>query len=573
MAETSSAAAVSLLDDGDIAGSVDHRGQPALRSSSGGWRSAAFIIAVEVAERFAYYGISSNLITYLTGPLGQSTAAAAENVNAWSGTGTLLPVVGAIVADSFLGRYTTIIVASVIYASGLGLLTLSAALTISNCGNSNSSVSPCSSSATKLQEILFFISLYMVAIGQGGHKPCAQAFGADQFDELHSKEKKDRSSFFNWWYCSMAIGINVALLVVVYVQDNLSWAVGFAIPCFTMLASLVTFILGRSTYRFSIRRKEDRNPFLRIGRVIIRAVRRSCSSSSKESGIVTCEEGKAYLLSNHSSQQFKFLNEALFVPGHGSMDEDQGGRLLQGCSVSDVEETKQMLRLFPIWVFSLGYAVVFAQTATFFTKQGYTLDRTIFPNFQIPPASLQFFIGTGIIIFVPVYDRLLVPIMASITGKPRGITMLQRIGTGMFLSLLSMVIAATVETKRLRTEHHNEPTMSIWWLVPQYVICGISDVFTIVGLQEFFYEEVPTELKSLGLSFYLGVLGVGSFLSSFIVSLVDEITGGRRRRSSWFDDDLNKAHLDYYYWLLAVLSGVWFVGFLCSARTYVYRLN
>ncbi|CAN1235569.1 Protein NRT1/ PTR FAMILY 5.13 [Linum perenne] len=403
MADTSSAAAVSLLDDGDIAGSVDHRGQPALRSSSGGWRSAAFII-------------SSNLITYLTGPLGQSTAAAAENVNAWSGTGTLLPVVGAIVADSFLGRYTTIIVASVIYASGLGLLTLSAALTISNCRNSNSSVSPCSSSATKLQEILFFISLYMVAIGQGGHKPCAQAFGADQFDELHSKERKDRSSFFNWWYCSTAIGINVALLVVVYVQDNLSWAVGFAIPCFTMLASLVTFILGRSTYRFSIRRKEDGNPFLRIGRVIVRAVRRSCSSSSKESGIVTSEEGKAYLLSNHSSQQFKFLNEALFMPGHGSMEDDEGGRL-QVCSVSDVEETKQMLRLFPIWVSSLGYAVV------------------------------------------------------------------------------------------------------------------------------------------------------------FIVSLVDEITGGRSSSSSWFDDDLNKAHLDYFYWLLAVLSGVWFVGFLCSARTYVYRLK
>ncbi|CAN1235563.1 Protein NRT1/ PTR FAMILY 5.13 [Linum perenne] len=420
MADTSSAAAVSLLDDGDIAGSVDHRGQPALRSSSGGWRSAAFIIAVEVAERFAYYGISSNLITYLTGPLGQSTAAAAENVNAWSGTGTLLPVVGAIVADSFLGRYTTIIVASVIYASGLGLLTLSAALTISNCRNSNSSVSPCSSSATKLQEILFFISLYMVAIGQGGHKPCAQAFGADQFDELHSKERKDRSSFFNWWYCSTAIGINVALLVVVYVQDNLSWAVGFAIPCFTMLASLVTFILGRSTYRFSIRRKEDGNPFLRIGRVIVRAVRRSCSSSSKESGIVTSEE-ECHSCSEIDTPGLKsglerFLNEALFMPGHGSMEDDEGGRL-QVCSVSDVEETKQMLRLFPIWVSSLGYAVVFAQTATFFTKQGSTLDRTIFPNFQIPPASLQFFIGTGIIIFVPVYDRLLVPIMASITGR------------------------------------------------------------------------------------------------------------------------------------------------------------
>lgn len=99
-----------------VVGSVDYEGKPVFKSSSGGWRSAGFIIVVEIAERFAYYGIASNLITYLTGPLGQSTAAAAENVNVWSGMTMLLPVLGAIVADSFVGRYRMIIVASVLYA-------------------------------------------------------------------------------------------------------------------------------------------------------------------------------------------------------------------------------------------------------------------------------------------------------------------------------------------------------------------------------------------------------------------------------------------------------------------------
>ncbi|GKC43556.1 NRT1/ PTR family 5.10-like protein [Tanacetum coccineum] len=103
------------LLDGTVDGFVDFKGRPAVRSKSGSWRSAYFIIGVEIAERFAYYGISSNLIMYLTGPLGQSTATAAENVNAWSGTASLLPLFGAFVADAFLGRYRTILIASSLY--------------------------------------------------------------------------------------------------------------------------------------------------------------------------------------------------------------------------------------------------------------------------------------------------------------------------------------------------------------------------------------------------------------------------------------------------------------------------
>ena len=70
---------------------------------------------VEVAERFAFYGIESNLINYLTDRLGQSMATAAQNVNAWFGTANMLPLLGAFAADSYVGRYPTIVIASLLY--------------------------------------------------------------------------------------------------------------------------------------------------------------------------------------------------------------------------------------------------------------------------------------------------------------------------------------------------------------------------------------------------------------------------------------------------------------------------
>ena len=248
------------------------------------------------------------------------------------------------------------------------------------------------------------------------------------------------------------------------------------------------------------------------------------------------------------------------------------------CTVNEVEEAKAALRLVPIWATTLGYGIVFAQTTTFFTKQGSTMDRKIFPGFDIPAASLQAFGGLAMVLFIPVYDCIFVPIARAFTRKPRGITMLQRIGTGMFLSVICMVVAALTEMKRLKTAQEyglvDLPNvtipMSIWWLVPQYVLFGIADVFTMVGLQEFFYDQVPTELRSVGLALYLCIVGVGSFLSSFLVFIIEEATGGNGR-DSWFANNLNRAHLDYFYWVLVGISTIAFAAYMYFAKSYTYN--
>lgn len=248
------------------------------------------------------------------------------------------------------------------------------------------------------------------------------------------------------------------------------------------------------------------------------------------------------------------------------------------CRISDVNDAKAILGLVPIWVSCLVYAIIYAQCSTFFTEQGVTVDRSIWPGFNIPPASLQLFITFSIIFFIPIYDQLFVPLTRALTGKPSGITMLQRIGIGLLMSILAMIIAALVEIKRLQTALEFELVdapeetvpMSFWWLVPQYILLGIADVFTLVGLQEFFYDQVPNELKSAGSSLCLSIFGVGSLLSSFLVSLIEKTTS-KEGHDSWFSDNLNLAHLDYFYWLLAGLSTVGLVSFSYFAKSYIYR--
>lgn len=250
------------------------------------------------------------------------------------------------------------------------------------------------------------------------------------------------------------------------------------------------------------------------------------------------------------------------------------------CNVGEVEELKSLRGLIPLWATSLAYAVVSAQTSTLFTEQGVTMDTSVGSIFNLPAASLQYLTGISIILFIPIYDRVFVPIARTITRRPSGITKLQRIGIGLVLCIASMVIAALVERKRLQIAHLDglvdlpkaTVPMSFWWLVPQYVLFGIADVFTMIGLQEVFYDQMPCELKTIGLALYLSIFGIGSFLSSFLISSIERFTRGHGGGGGgWFSSNLNQAHLDYFYWLLAGLNAVEFLAFLYCAKSYTYN--
>eukprot|EP00253_Pinus_taeda_P000248 PITA_00248 len=542
-------------------GSVDLRGRSVRRAHTGRWKASLFIIGVETAERLAYAGILSNMVTYLTDVLNESTATAAKNVNAWSGVASMLPFVGAFVADTYFGRYRTITASSVIYLLGLILVTLSASVrSLHRSG-------------------IFFVSIYLVALGQGGHKPCLQAFGADQFEDGNPVEKKYKSSFFNYWYWGICFGTLLGVTVLLYIQDNVGWGLGFGIPAVTMAMALFTFLCGTRFYRHKL---PVGSPLTRIVHVFVATFhKRNVSSPPQEEMKVAAAAEREGLKFGSRRQylptdQFKFLDKATVEDELDYKCKTTHNWRL--CTVQDVEEVKAILGLSPIWVSCLTFGIVFSQSATFFTKQGATMDRKIGKHFEIPPASLQSFIDLSIILLLPVYDRIFVPIARNLTGNERGITLLQRIGTGLFISFLSMIVAALTEIRRIKAAKDNglidmpkaTIPLSISLLLPQYILFGIADVFTMVGMQEYFYDQMPDSMKSLGVAVYLSVLGIGSFLSSILISVIEKLSC-RNKGGCWFANNLNKAHLDYFYWFLASLSAINLCMYMLLANRYKYK--
>ncbi|KAL7209863.1 hypothetical protein ACSBR1_031433 [Camellia fascicularis] len=557
------------LDDYTQDGTVDLKGKPVLRSNRGGWRACFFVVVYEVFERMAYYGISANLILYLTKKLHQGTVTSANNVTNWVGTVWMTPILGAYVADAHLGRYWTFVIASAIYLLGMSVLTLAVSvpgLRPPHC--SDPDPAHCKKAST-LELAVFYGALYTLAIGTGGTKPNISTIGADQFDEFEPKEKAHKLSFFNWWMFSIFFGTLFANTILVYIQDTVGWALGYGLPTAGLLVSISIFLAGTPFYRHRV---PAGSPFTRMAMVIVAALRNwrvPIPSDPKEFYELDLEEftkkGKFRI---DSTPSLRFLNKACVKTGSTSS--------WTLCSVTQVEETKQMLRMIPILIATFVPSTMLAQTNTLFVKQGTTLHRK-FGSFSIPPASLAGFITLSMLVCVVIYDRYFVKLMRKWTKNPRGITLLQRMGIGLIFHVFIMLIASLTERYRLSVakkhnvvENGRQVPLSIFVLLPQFVLMGSADAFLEVAKIEFFYDQAPEGMKSLGTSYAMTSLGIGNFISTFLLSTVSRITK-QNGHQGWILNNLNASHLDYYYAFFSILNLLNFVFFLGMCKMYVYK--
>lgn len=548
-----------------VSDAVDYKGSPADRSKTGGWVPAALILGIEVCERLSTMGIAVNLVTYLGGTMHLPSSTSANIVTDFMGTSFLLCLLGGFLADSFLGRYRTIAIFTLVQTLGTALLAISTKLPRLRPPPCQPTL-PCNQ-ADGFQMGILYLALYLVALGTGGLKSSVSGFGTDQFDDKDKKEKAQMAYFFNRFFFFISVGTLTAVTVLVYVQDQVSRSIAYGTCSVAMLTALLVFLAGTRRYRY---KKSTGSPIVQILQVV-------AASIKKRSLEVPYDVG--YLYENgpegsriHHTDQFRCLDKAAVV---AEGDFVQGGHNSAPnpwklCSVTRVEEVKMMVRLLPIWATTIIFWTAYAQMITFSVEQASTMERSI-GSFQIPAGSLTVFFVVAIMITLAVNDRFIMPLWKKWTGKP-GFSSLQRIAIGLALSTLGMLAAAITERKRLSVAASvgratTTLPVSVFLLIPQFFLVGSGEAFIYTGQLDFFITQSPKGMKTMSTGLFLTTLSLGFFLSSLLVSVVKKATGSGGRQG-WLADHINYGRLDWFFGLLTILSLVNFVVYLVCAAWY-----
>ncbi|XP_062180726.1 protein NRT1/ PTR FAMILY 4.5-like [Phragmites australis] len=565
-----------------VEGKVDWRGRPALRGRHGGVSSTIFILANFGFENLASLSLAVNLILYLFFVMHIGYADASNLLTNYMGTSYMVAVLISVFADTFIGRYKTVIISSLIELVGLLLLTLQAHSDRLKPPNCHFPVDPTCQRVHGHNKVHLYLALYLIAIGSAGIKAALPAHCADQFDEKHPKEKLQISSCFNWLFLSLCTGGAISCTVLVWIQNIKGWDKGFGVATGVMALSLIVFVAGLPRYRIAT--VQGSSALLEIFQVYVAAFRnRSLELPENPDELYEISRSKASPDTEfvaHRDKPFRFLDRAAIIQAPNDATGATQSPWRQ-CRVTQVEHAKTVLAMVPIFCSAIVMGTCLAQLQTFSIGQGATMDTRLGKNFMMPPASLPIIPLAFLIFAVPIYEHIFVPFARRVTGHPNGISHLQRVGVGLVLSIISMAIAALVEVRRKKVAARHgmldmlpeqQLPISCFWLAPQFAVFGIADMFTYVGLLEFFYSQAPRALKSMSSSFLWCSLSLGYFLSTIIVQAVKTATKGSTASGGWLaGNNINRNHLDLFFWLLAVLSSLNFLNYLFWSSWYKYK--
>ncbi|KAJ6971793.1 hypothetical protein D5086_025552 [Populus alba] len=525
---------------------------------------------MEGLENMAFVCMVASLMTYFSGYMNFSLTKSATTLTNFVGTSFLMALFGGFICDTYWTRFKTCVLFGCVEFLGYALLTVQAhfhQLRPIPCKGVSSD--QCEA-ADGIQSAILFTGLYLIAFGTSGIKAALPSLGADQFDENDPKEAIQLSSFFNWFLLSLTIGAIIGVTVIVWLSASQGWDLGFGVCAIAVFFAIICVSMGKSLYRNNVPKG---SPLARVAQVFVAAIRnRDLPIPERAEELHEIHDKEAGVKQEilPRTGQFRFLDRAAIANTTDCASTSINPWKL--CTVTQVEETKILLRMLPVILSTVFMNTCLAQLQTFSVQQSTTMDTRVF-GFKVPGPSLPVIPLLFIFVMIPIYERFFVPLARKITGIPTGIRHLQRVGVGLVLSAISMAVSGVVETwrKSVAIEHNmvdsTEPLpMNFLWLGFQFAIFGAADMFTLVGLLEFFYAESSAGMKSLGTAISWCSVAFGYFLSSVVVQVVNKVTGG------WLaSDNLNRDKLNYFYWLLAGISTVNFGVYLTCASWYRYK--
>lgn len=534
------------------------------------WRraAAAAVLLVEVLERAAFFGVASNLVLYLNSENFQWAGEQASRAAlVFLGASYLLAPLGGWLADVYLGRFRAIALSLLLYLVASGLLPATAVSDgrRSFCGDMpESQLAPACPSRECLRPSpspycapTLYFGLLLLALAASSVRSNLTSFGADQVMDLgrHANRR-----FFNWFYWSINVGAVLSLLVVAFIQQNISFLVGYSIPVGCVGLAFFIFLFATPIF-------------------ITKPPTGSQVSSMLKLALQNC---CPWLWCRHCARD---PEEAQLLPDQRS---HQPGPSPQ----EDMANFRILVKILPVMVTLVPYWMVYFQMQSTYVLQGLHLQiPNIFPNYpgnssmalgaqdsgyKIPEAWLLLANVVVVLILVPVKDHLLDPLLLRCKLLPSA---LQKMALGMFFGFASVIVAGILEMKRLEYIHHNQivsqqigqnmyyaAPLSIWWQIPQYLLIGISEIFASIPGLEFAYSEAPRSMQGAIMGIFFCLSGVGSLLGSSLVALLS-LPGG------WLHcpldhGNINNCQMDLYFFLLAGIQAATALLFMWIAGRY-----
>uniref|UniRef100_A0A3P9LCN5 Solute carrier family 15 member 1 n=1 Tax=Oryzias latipes TaxID=8090 RepID=A0A3P9LCN5_ORYLA len=365
--------------------------------------SIFFIVVNEFCERFSYYGMRAVLVLYFKYFLQWDDDLATSIYHTFVALCYLTPILGAIVADSWLGKFKTIIYLSIVYAIGQVAMAVSA---IHDITDSDRDGTP---NNMTFHVVLSMVGLFLIALGTGGIKPCVAAFGGDQFDD---HQEKQRRTFFSVFYLCINGGSLLSTIITpilrgqtcgIYSQQK-CYALAFGVPAALMVVSLVVFIVGSGMY---YKAKPEGNIMLSVCKCIGFAIKNRYRHRSK-----------AYPKRKH------WMDWA----------EEKYDRLL-------IAQIKMVLKVLFLYIPLPMFWTLFDQKGSRWTLQATTMDGN-FGQLVIQPDQMQTFNPILILTLVPIMESVVYPLIKKCGFN---FTPLKRMTVGMFLAALAFVCAGVVQ--------------------------------------------------------------------------------------------------------------------------------